>query len=325
MTKPIVAIIGRQNTGKSTLLNRLAGKPLAIVADVPGTTRDRIFAPVTWRDTEFNLVDTGGLEPVTDSPITRGINAQIEAAIEVVDVASGQHRRLATRRKESDTRDGPTTLRWQFDAEALAWGDAVLRAATPCDLLVVDEVGPLEFERGEGWMGGLAAVDSMAFATAFVVVRPGFLDRALDRWPGTRVTEIDNATAAEAAARRCVESQIGHRLLGRASKRQAGEQRLRYSGGDARAARAAHGSTTAPSRTAMVGVMLDTGRAPPSGLLGRRVAAKRVSMRRVEKSSSSSFRTKPPRVTSCAPNMLFTVLVMQTTFPAASMASSASS
>jgi GTP-binding protein len=86
MAKPIVAIIGRQNTGKSTLLNRLAGKPLAIVQDEPGTTRDRIFATVTWNGTEFTLVDTGGLEPETESVITRGINAQIEAAITAADV-----------------------------------------------------------------------------------------------------------------------------------------------------------------------------------------------------------------------------------------------
>ena len=86
MAKPIVAIIGRQNTGKSTLLNRLAGKLLAIVQDEPGTTRDRIFATVTWGGTEFALVDTGGLEPETESVITRGINAQIEAAITAADV-----------------------------------------------------------------------------------------------------------------------------------------------------------------------------------------------------------------------------------------------
>jgi GTP-binding protein len=86
MTKSIVAIIGRQNTGKSTLLNRIAGKPLAIVQDQPGTTRDRIFASVSWQGTEFTIIDTGGLEPETDSAITRGINAQIEAAIDLTDV-----------------------------------------------------------------------------------------------------------------------------------------------------------------------------------------------------------------------------------------------
>ncbi len=125
-----------------------------------------------------------------------------EAAIEVVDVISGQHCQLATRSEEGDVRDGPSTTRWRFDADALAWGDTVLRSATPCDLLVVDEVGPLEFERGEGWIAGLAAVDSMAYGTAFVVVRSGLVDRALDRWPAARTIHIDNATEAEAAARR---------------------------------------------------------------------------------------------------------------------------
>jgi len=86
MTKPIVAIIGRQNTGKSTLLNRIAGKPLAIVQDQPGTTRDRIFASVSWQGTELTVIDTGGLEPETGATITRGINAQIEAAINTADV-----------------------------------------------------------------------------------------------------------------------------------------------------------------------------------------------------------------------------------------------
>ena len=86
MNKSIVAIIGRQNTGKSTLLNRLAGKPLAIVEDMPGTTRDRIFASVKWQETEFTLVDTGGLELEITSTIAQGINAQIEEAISAADV-----------------------------------------------------------------------------------------------------------------------------------------------------------------------------------------------------------------------------------------------
>ena len=86
MSKPLVAIIGRQNVGKSTLLNRVAGKPLAIVEDLPGTTRDRIFADVSWQDNEFILVDTGGLELDTDSTIGQGVKSQALAAITEADV-----------------------------------------------------------------------------------------------------------------------------------------------------------------------------------------------------------------------------------------------
>jgi GTP-binding protein len=86
MSKPIVAIIGRQNVGKSTLLNRLAGKRVAIVADLPGTTRDRIFAAVSWQGVEITLVDTGGLEVRPKSSIARGVKAQVEAAIAEADL-----------------------------------------------------------------------------------------------------------------------------------------------------------------------------------------------------------------------------------------------
>jgi GTP-binding protein len=86
MSKPIVAIVGRQNVGKSTLLNRLAGKRIAIVADMPGTTRDRVFADVSWRDSSFTLVDTGGLELKPSSAISLGVREQVEAAIAEADV-----------------------------------------------------------------------------------------------------------------------------------------------------------------------------------------------------------------------------------------------
>jgi GTP-binding protein len=88
MSKPIVAIVGRQNAGKSTLLNRVAGKPLAIVEDLPGTTRDRVFASVSWQEVEFSMVDTGGLElePEPRSTVAQGVKEQIEAAISGADV-----------------------------------------------------------------------------------------------------------------------------------------------------------------------------------------------------------------------------------------------
>ena len=86
MSKPIVAIVGRQNVGKSTLLNRVAGKPIAIVEDLPGTTRDRILANVSWQEVEFTLVDTGGLELRPRSTVAQGVKEQVELAINEADV-----------------------------------------------------------------------------------------------------------------------------------------------------------------------------------------------------------------------------------------------
>jgi len=82
----VVAIIGSQNVGKSTLLNRIVGKPLAIVEDLPGTTRDRIFAVASWQGVEFIVVDTGGLELKPATTIAQGVKQQVEVAIAEADV-----------------------------------------------------------------------------------------------------------------------------------------------------------------------------------------------------------------------------------------------
>ncbi|MDO8687739.1 MAG: ribosome biogenesis GTPase Der [Dehalococcoidales bacterium] len=86
MSKPIVAIIGRQNVGKSTLLNRLAGKQIAITADLPGTTRDRVVADVTWQGTEFTMVDTGGLEPEPQTDMAQAVKGQVGVAVAEADI-----------------------------------------------------------------------------------------------------------------------------------------------------------------------------------------------------------------------------------------------
>ncbi|MDD5339076.1 MAG: ribosome biogenesis GTPase Der [Dehalococcoidales bacterium] len=86
MIKPIVAIVGRPNTGKSTLLNRIVKRPVAITEDLPGTTRDRNMADVNWGGVEFTLVDTGGLEIEPNTTVNRGIKAQIETAIKEASV-----------------------------------------------------------------------------------------------------------------------------------------------------------------------------------------------------------------------------------------------
>ena len=86
MSKPIVAIVGRPNVGKSTLFNRLVGERRAIVDDVPGTTRDRIYGTVEWSGRAFTLVDTGGLQFEREDEVTQGIISQAEEAIERADV-----------------------------------------------------------------------------------------------------------------------------------------------------------------------------------------------------------------------------------------------
>ncbi|MBM3173951.1 MAG: ribosome biogenesis GTPase Der [Chloroflexi bacterium] len=84
--KPVVAIVGRANVGKSTLFNRLAGEKLAIVEDLPGTTRDRVFADISWQGREMTLVDTAGLEPRPGSSLAQRVRYQVEAAIAEADV-----------------------------------------------------------------------------------------------------------------------------------------------------------------------------------------------------------------------------------------------
>jgi GTPase len=86
LPNPVVALIGRQNVGKSTLLNRIAGKQLAIVEDLPGTTRDRIFAEANWNGTDFTIVDTGGLEFLEKSHIAKEVREQAETAVHEADV-----------------------------------------------------------------------------------------------------------------------------------------------------------------------------------------------------------------------------------------------
>ena len=84
--KPIVALIGRPNVGKSTLFNYLIGERKAIVEDTPGVTRDRIYGDTTWRGKEFTIIDTGGIEEDANNEISEQIKIQAEIAIEMADL-----------------------------------------------------------------------------------------------------------------------------------------------------------------------------------------------------------------------------------------------
>ena len=86
MSKPIVAVVGRPNVGKSTLFNSLCGQQISIVKDTPGVTRDRIYAEVSWLNHNFTLIDTGGIEPDTGDLLLSRMRDQAEIAIETADV-----------------------------------------------------------------------------------------------------------------------------------------------------------------------------------------------------------------------------------------------
>jgi len=107
-------------------------------------------------------------------------------AIDALDAATGERRRLAVRPLPDET--GTAGLGWRFDAVALAWGDTLLANVAACDLLFVDELGPLEFRGVGGFRHGFAAIEARRYKLALAVVRPELIDVARDRWPW--ITEI---------------------------------------------------------------------------------------------------------------------------------------
>jgi nucleoside-triphosphatase THEP1 len=118
-------------------------------------------------------------------PVFKG---RTRIAIQAKNISTGQSRQLAVRSEDQTT---PGTRHWKFDQDAIEWGNEVLKISVPCDLLVIDELGPLEFEQGIGWQAGLDAVDSRQYAIAVVVVRAELLGEALLRWGEANVVEID--------------------------------------------------------------------------------------------------------------------------------------
>jgi nucleoside-triphosphatase len=106
-----------------------------------------------------------------------------KTGIDLLDVASGERRRLAERARAD--LPGTAGLGWHFDPEALVLGNALLARVEPCDLLLVDELGPLEFGRGSGFAAAFALLDERRYRLAVVVVRPTLVAAARARWPGT--------------------------------------------------------------------------------------------------------------------------------------------
>jgi nucleoside-triphosphatase THEP1 len=112
-----------------------------------------------------------------------------KVGIQAVNLVTFEHKNLA---ELNDDNPGPiSTKRWKFDPKVIAWCNSVFATAIPCELLVLDELGPLEFESNQGFTSGLEAVDSGEYTLALIVVRPFLLDLALQRWPDAEVLNVE--------------------------------------------------------------------------------------------------------------------------------------
>jgi GTP-binding protein len=182
MPKPIVAIVGRPNVGKSLLFNRLAGQRLAIVEDTPGVTRDRLYADCDWGNIPFQLIDTGGIEPHTNSEMLKFMRFQAEVAIEHADVVIFL----------TDLTTGVTAA----DADIAAM---LLRSQKPVVLAVnkADSLGPAPAELYEFYNLGLG--DPMPVSALHGHGTGDLLDRVVEHFPPQTEEEEEDDGAIRVA------------------------------------------------------------------------------------------------------------------------------
>lgn len=113
-----------------------------------------------------------------------------KVAINVLDLKSGIQKRLAERNAGQPS--ALKTQHWSFFQEIIKWGNDKLKRAVPCDLLVIDELGPLEFHRNQGWVNGFSSLESGAYQAAVVVIRPSLISEAVLRWDSARVFDLSD-------------------------------------------------------------------------------------------------------------------------------------
>ncbi len=174
--KPVVAIVGRQNVGKSTLLNRVVQKRLAITSDVPGTTRDRIMADVNWEGRNFIIVDTGGLPPRPESEIDQAVMQQVDEAISAADTIVFL----------VDVKDGVTPFDEEIAARLHRTGKPVLLAVNKVDNEKLEAAVPEFYRLGLGEPVPISAYHNEGVA--------GLMDRIVATLP-----EKEAAVAGETA------------------------------------------------------------------------------------------------------------------------------
>ena len=172
--KPLVAVVGRPNVGKSTLFNKISGARISIVEDTPGVTRDRIYADASWLDKNFTLIDTGGIEPMSKDEILSKMREQAQLAIEMADVVI-----LMTNIKEGVTAN---------DYEV---AQMLLKAKKKIVLAVnkVDNIGAPPMEFYEFYNLGLG--DPVAISASNGLGLGDLLDEVTHKFPEDADTEAD--------------------------------------------------------------------------------------------------------------------------------------
>lgn len=179
--KPVVAIVGRPNTGKSTLFNKLVGQRLSIVDDTPGVTRDRIFGDCEWLNRHFLLVDTGGIEPKTDDVILLQMRRQAQLAIDSAQVII-----LVT-----DVRAGVVASDADVAAMLQKSGKPIILCVNKCDT-----IGDLPLEFYEFYNLGLG--DPIAVSAVHGHGTGDLLDAVLEHLPDAQEEEEDETTVTVA-------------------------------------------------------------------------------------------------------------------------------
>ncbi len=182
MAKPIVAIVGRPNVGKSTLFNKLAGDRISIVEDTPGVTRDRIYYDIEWSGRKLMMVDTGGIEPKSDDIILKQMRNQAQIAIETADVIIFM----------TDVRAGVTADDKEIAVMLLKSGKPVVLAVNK-----IDSIGHLPMEYYEFYELGFEG-DPVALSSVHGTGSGDLLDRVLDYLP-EQAEEEDAADAIKVA------------------------------------------------------------------------------------------------------------------------------